>query len=269
MLSNSRRDFLKLMGAGVAAFGLAGGVATARNERKQPNFVIILADDLGYHDIGCFGAPKIKTPNIDALAREGVRFTSFYSNGAVCSPTRTALVTGRYQQRVAIENVLTAASRKGGLPEGSPTFASVLKGAGYATALCGKWHLGYDPQYNPVHYGFERFHGYLSGNVDYNSHYDQNGVADWWENGALKPESGYSTHLITRHAVEFIEAHKDEPFCLYVAHEAGHYPYQVPGDPPLRGTDGTAPFPPPVPISELPGQTGPLSRPAAYLSSLP
>ena len=206
--------------------------------RERPNFILILADDLGYADVGCFGSERFDTPNIDALATDGMRFTDFHSNGAVCSPTRAALLTGRYQQRTGITGVVTAAGhRHTGLDLEEVTFAEVLKRAGYATALFGKWHVGYKPEYNPVHQGFDEFIGYVSGNVDYHAHLDQTGKEDWWKQDELRPEKGYTTDLITAHGVDFIRRHKDEPFLLYLAHEAPHYPFQGRQDPPRYTRD--------------------------------
>jgi arylsulfatase A-like enzyme len=114
------------------------------------------------------------------------------------------------------------------------TFAKQLRQAGYATGIFGKWHLGYDPKFNPDKNGFDRFRGYVSGNVDYFSHVDQAGFADWWENSKLVPEEGYTTELITRHGIEFMEANRNRPFCLYLPFEAVHAPYQGPHDKPQR-----------------------------------
>jgi len=122
----------------------------------RPNIVLIVADDMGYGDCSCFGSETIRTPNIDAIARRGIRFTDFHSNGALCSPTRAALLTGRYQQRSGIEGVISAKNhRHVGLPFEERTFAEVLKGAGYRTALFGKWHLGYEKSFNPSRRGFD------------------------------------------------------------------------------------------------------------------
>jgi len=175
-------------------------------------------------------------PHIDGLAKRGMRFTDYHSNGPVCSPTRAALLTGRYQQRCGIEAVVTAKgpARETGMPPKEITFAEVLKRRGYVTGLFGKWHVGYRVVFNPVKQGFDEFIGYVSGNVDYHSHIDQAGIDDWWKGDVKTPETGYSTDLITKHAVDFIERHKDEPFCLYVPHEAPHYPYQGRNDPPER-----------------------------------
>jgi arylsulfatase A-like enzyme len=193
----------------------------------MPNIIVIMADDLGYGDIGCYGNESANTPHLDELAAGGVRFTDFHSNGAVCSPTRAALLTGRYQQRCGIEGVVTAKNhRHTGMALGEVTFAEVLKEAGYATAIFGKWHLGYPAAFNPTKQGFDTFRGYVSGNIDYHAHIDQEGHEDWWHGCEKVPEEGYSTDLITEHGVRFIEQNKEVPFCLYLPHEAPHYPYQ-------------------------------------------
>ena len=205
--------------------------------KRKPNLVIIMADDLGYGELSCYGNNNSKTPHLDALARAGVRFTDYHSNGAVCSPTRAALLTGRYQQRAGVGGVIYAGfdqNRNHGLHQSETTFAEPLGGAGYQNGCFGKWHLGYEKKFNPVHHGFNRFRGYVSGNIDYQSHFDRVGAYDWWEGLEHIREKGYSTHLITRHAVKFIEEHRDRPFCLYVPHEAPHTPFQGPGDPGFR-----------------------------------
>lgn len=192
-----------------------------------PNFIIILADDLGYGDISCYGNTKIKTPNLDQMAMEGVRFLDFHSNGAVCSPTRASLLTGKYQQRTGITGVITAKEhREAGLALSEVTLAEAFKKEGYVTGIFGKWHLGYNPKYSPVNQGFDEFVGYVSGNVDYLSHVDQEGNADWWRADKLKPENGYSTDLISRNAIDFIVRQQEKPFLLYIAHEAPHSPFQ-------------------------------------------
>ncbi|MEO0452720.1 MAG: sulfatase-like hydrolase/transferase [Verrucomicrobiota bacterium] len=204
------------------------------SEKNLPNFIIILADDLGYGDVGCFGHPTHKTPHIDAIANEGIKFTDFHSNGAVCSPTRAALMTGRYQQRTGITGVVTAARhRHTGLSPDELTIADVVKSAGYTTALYGKWHLGYDPKFHPIQQGFDEFIGFVAGNVDYHIKIDQTGREDWWKQDKLTPEEGYITDLISDHGVEFIKQNKDKPFFLYLAHGAPHYPYQGRSTPPL------------------------------------
>ena len=155
------------------------------------------------------------------------------------SPTRAGLLTGRYQQRAGVDGVIYAAlnrNRHHGLQRDEVTFTEILRQAGYMTGIAGKWHLGYESRYNPIHQGFDEFHGYVSGNVDFHTHIDGAGFFDWWHQDNRVREEGYSTHLITNHACAFIEraAELQKPFCLYVAHEAPHDPYQGPGDPPVR-----------------------------------
>ena len=212
-------------------------VVRAGAAETRPNIIVILADDLGYGDLSCYGNTAYETPHLDRLAAGGMRFTDFHSSGAVCSPTRAGLLTGRYQQRAGIPGVVFAdpkRNRHHGLHTHEVTFAERVRDAGYATAMFGKWHLGYRTKFNPIRHGFDRFRGYVSGNVDYISHIDQTGVYDWWDGEKLTQEPGYTTHLITKHAVQFIIDNHTRPFCLYVAHEAPHYPFQGPNDPPER-----------------------------------
>ncbi len=211
----------------------------AVDSEPRPNLVVVMADDMGYADASSYGNDRYQTPNIDRLAREGLRLLDYHSSGVVCSPTRAGLVTGRYQQRAGVPAVISAANhRYEGLHAKEVTFAECLKDAGYQTAVMGKWHLGYQVKFNPLKNGFDQFHGYVSGNVDYFSHIDQTGIYDWWAGEELVKEEGYSTYLITRHAVEFIREHQKQRFCLYVAHEAPHYPYQGPHDKPVRTVGG-------------------------------
>ena len=228
----NRRDFIKIVG--LSGLGLSIGgcdhVMQAMDGTRavRPNFIIIMADDLGYGDIGCYGNTQIRTPNLDALASGGMKFMDYHSNSAVCSPTRAALLTGRYQQRCGIEDVIWAFgdARNTGMPLKEITFAEVLASAGYRTDIFGKWHLGYREDFNPVRQGFDEFIGFVSGNVDYHSHIDMQGIADWWKDDKKKPEQGYLTDLITDHGVRFIESNRDDPFCLYLPHHAPHFPYQ-------------------------------------------
>lgn len=200
----------------------------APREFESPNIILIMADDLGYGDIGCYGNTKIKTPNLDKLADEGLKFTDYHSNGSVCSPTRAALMTGRYQQRSGLEGVIYARgdTRQTGLAIDEVTIADMMKKAGYATGIVGKWHLGYRIDYNPIYQGFDFFRGYVSGNVDYHSHVDGAGIPDWWHDLEKTEEKGYVTDLITDYALEFITQNKDQNFFLYIAHEVPHYPFQ-------------------------------------------
>ena len=239
----NRREFIKFAIGGAAAMMMPNyGCSVGESSKaitKRPNIILIMADDLGYGDVSCYGSKKIRTPNIDALAKGGMKFTDYHSNCPVCSPTRAALLTGRYQQRSGIEGVVTAAKhRHTGMALEEVTFAEVLKERGYVTGIFGKWHVGYNAEFNPARQGFDEFIGYVSGNVDYHSHIDQAGFEDWWKNCEKVPEEGYCTDLITRHGIDFIERHKDEPFCLYLPHEAPHYPYQGREDPPERLSGG-------------------------------
>ena len=206
--------------------------------RPRPNIVVIMADDLGYGDLSSYDG-WIETPALDALAAEGLRLTDFHSSGAVCSPTRAGLLTGRYQQRAGIPNVIYANpdwNRHHGLQPRETTIAERMQAEGYATGIVGKWHLGYRVETNPLRHGFDVFRGYVSGNVDYFSHVDGFGNHDWWDGETNREEPGYVTHLINEHAVAFIEeqAATDAPFFLYVAHEAPHFPYQGPDDAAFR-----------------------------------
>ena len=235
----NRREFIKRIAGGAIASALPNSgcsIAGTGGGSDRPNIVLIMADDLGYGDIGCYGSTKISTPNIDALAKGGIKFTDYHSNCPVCSPTRAALLTGRYQQRAGIEGVIYAKgpTRQTGLALEETTFAEILKEHGYTTGIFGKWHLGYNVQFNPARQGFDEFRGYVSGNVDYHSHIDGAGFDDWWKNLEKVPEEGYCTDLITKHGVDFIERHKEEPFCLYLPHESVHSPYQGRKDPPER-----------------------------------
>ena len=203
----------------------------------KPNIIIIMADDLGYGDIGCFGSDHIKTPVLDRMAAEGLTFTDFYSNGTVCSPTRAALMTGNYQQRAGIEGVIRIEDgqhHQGGLSPNETTISGLLNQHGYATGLFGKWHLGYRTKYNPVHHGFVEFYGFLSGNVDYISHRDGSNTHDWWHQTDTIHESGYLTDLITDQALLFMEKAREQPFFLLLSHAAPHFPFQGRGDPPDR-----------------------------------
>jgi len=202
----------------------------------RPNVIVIVADDLGYGDLSSFGGTAVQTPEIDRLVCNGLKFTDFHSNGATCTPTRAALLTGSYQQRAGIEGVILVRgeTREAGLDTSTITIAELMRQKGYATGLIGKWHLGYHPKFNPVNHGFDEFRGYLSGNVDYHSHYDAAAKYDWWHNRDSVRETGYTTDLITDHAVNFINKHREQPFFLMITHEAPHFPLQGRDDAPLR-----------------------------------
>ena len=208
-------------------FTTSGAQDSKPSQPQKPNIIFIMADDLGYADISCYGSKTIKTPTLDKLAATGVKCLDFHSNGAVCSPTRAALMTGKYQQRTGVTGVITAAShRDKGLALKEWTIGEAMKKQGYATAMYGKWHLGYDPKFNPTKQGFDLFKGFVAGNVDYHNHIDQEGHFDWWEQDKLKDDPGYITDLINNYAIEFIRKKKDQPFFLMINHGAPHYPIQ-------------------------------------------
>lgn len=200
---------------------------------SRPCFVIVYCDDLGYGDLGCYGSPHIRTPHLDALAASGVRFTDWYSNSPVCSPSRASLLTGRYPQRNSVTQILGGGRNATGLPPSERTIASVLKEHGYRTALFGKWHLGLTEECRPNAHGFDEFKGFLAGCVDYYSHIfywgGHNPIHDLWRNGEEIWENGrYLTEAITEDAVGFIEGASGDPFFLYVAYNAPHYPMHAP-----------------------------------------
>lgn len=225
------RRFIPLLAAicGIALTGVA-----AQSGARTPNVVLIIMDDVGYGDLGSYGAPDIKTPHIDSLATRGTRLTHFYANASSCTPTRAGLLTGRYQQRVMLERPLSHASTedgKLGLVADGRSLPRLLKNAGYATGLIGKWHLGYLPQMSPLAHGFDSFFGFKAGYTDYWEHVDNGGEPDLFDNDTPVAATGYMTDLITARAVQFIGDHAGGPFFLEVAYNAAHWPYQDPDRP--------------------------------------
>jgi len=202
--------------------------AYADEAEPRPNVIVILADDLGIGDTSVYGG-WVKTPQLERMAAEGKLFTDFHANSSVCSPTRAAFLTGRYQQRVGIVDVVARHLDTPGLSPGQLTIPRLLKQNGYTTGLFGKWHLGSAPEHNPVHHGFDQFRGYLPGYIDYHAHKSS------WYNGLKKEDQpGYVTHLITENSLKFIEENKSRPFFLFVSHEAVHLPFQTPDDTPEK-----------------------------------
>src|ERR1700674_3619283 len=192
----NRRTLLR--GAALGSIALAVGVDKAFGQQVSgpPNIVFIMADDLGYADVACYGRPDIATPNIDALAAKGVRFLQAYANSAVCSATRTALITGRYQYRLPIGLEEPLAGRDVGLPPDHPTLPSLLKKAGYGTTLVGKWHLGVLPKFGPLQSGYDHFYGFRGGAVDYYTHAAGNQKDDLWDDDVQVHQMGYLTDLL-------------------------------------------------------------------------
>jgi len=231
----------------------AGFPAAAASRRSRPNIVLVLADDLGWGDLGSYGCPDISTPRIDSLARTGVRFSRFYSNGPECSPTRSALLTGRYQQRVGgLECAIGVGDvgryddaiwlqKRGdlGLPVSETTLPQMLKAHGYDTACFGKWHLGYPEKFWPNRHGFDEFLGFLGGGVDYFTHKEpeKNGGAYFYRNGAKVDQPGYTTDIFADEAIRWLKQRSRRPFFLYLPFNAPHTPIQDPdGFDPRTGT---------------------------------
>lgn len=212
-----------------------GSLPGSARAEGPPNIVVILADDLGCCDLSLYNG-WVKTPRIEQMAEEGMLFTDFHTNSSVCSPTRAAFLTGRYQQRVGIVDVIVGSREPhSGILPSIPTLPRVFKDNGYATALFGKWHCGYQDQYNPVHHGFDEFVGFLNGATDYHNHGD-------WRVGLEKQNvPGYSTHIITDRSIDFIQRNQDNPFFLYVSHAAVHNPYQTAEDTPENRVKGEKP----------------------------
>ena len=215
------------------------GVFTSRSAlaADPPNILFIMADDLGYADVSCYGRRDYRTPNIDRLAAQGIKFQQAYANSAVCSATRTALITGRYQYRlpVGLEEPVPSAGNRVGLPPSHPTLPSLLKKAGYSTTLLGKWHLGRLPEYGPIQSGYDHFWGFRGGGVDYFTHkygVANTDTADLWEDDVKVEEAGYMTDLLGQHAERVIldYAKAKRPFLLSLHFNAPHWPWEGPGD---------------------------------------
>lgn len=196
------------------------------------NIVIIYADDLGYGDLGCFGAADLSTPHIDALAASGTKWTNWYSNSPVCSPSRASLLTGLYPADAGVEDILPGRRDTDGLPP-QRTLPNRLQSAGYRTGIFGKWHLGMTPRSSPTAHGFDEFFGFRAGCVDYYSHIMYWGkhrpLHDLWENQSeIWCNGEYLTDAITDRAVDFIERSAAQPFLCYVPYSAPHYPMHAP-----------------------------------------
>jgi arylsulfatase A-like enzyme len=220
---------------------------SALGQNTRPNIVFVLVDDMGYADLGCMGAKDIKTPNIDRLAKEGLKFTDFYANAPVCTPTRTAFITGRWQQRVGFEWAMGFTAEQFrridgklvpepdihalGLPASETTIAEMLKPAGYTSGAFGKWHLGYKDEFNPVRRGFDEYYGNLLGHADYYRYNYFDGTYELRDGEKPIKAEGYLTDLINQRATQFIRKHAKQPFFCYVPYNAVHSPYQPPNRP--------------------------------------
>jgi arylsulfatase A-like enzyme len=216
-------------------------LGTVKSPNKSPNIIFIVADDLGYADLGCYGGRNESygpvSPHIDALAASGLRFTQAYSNSPVCSPTRFALMTMRYQYRVrgGMEEPINSKSKGSttlGLHPEIPTLPSLLREAGYATALIGKWHLGYPPAFGPLRSGYDAFYGIMAGGVDYFTHCSGKGDHDLYIGEDEHHETGYLTDLLSQRAVSHVERMADgakagKPFFLSLHYTAPHWPWET------------------------------------------
>jgi len=225
MTKMNRREF---MGATVAAMALP----QARTLPTRPNVIFILADDMGYGDLSSYGRPDYKTPVLDGMAEEGVKFTDNYAAAAVCTPTRVGFLTGRYPQRlpIGLQEPLSDANDTLGIPLEHPTLSSLLKANNYDSILIGKYHLGNDPKFNPLKHGFSEFFGIVGAGESYFTHRNTSGVMDLFDGDHAVEMDGYLTDLFTDRAVQFIRRDRTRPFYMSLHYNAPHWPWEGPGD---------------------------------------
>ncbi|MBA7645057.1 N-acetylgalactosamine-6-O-sulfatase [subsurface metagenome] len=219
--SYTRRGFLKALGIATTALTMPGCRSSRKASAGKPNFVIIFTDDQGYADVGCFGAKGFETPNLDQMAAEGAKFTSFYSAAPVCTPARAALLTGCYPMRVSMPRVLFPRDNIGLNPD-EITIADILKTRGYATCCIGKWHLGHLPEFLPTRQGFDYYFG-----IPYSNDMNPVVLVEGEQTIERKPDQSQLTRRYTEKAVEFIKKNKDRPFFLYLPHTMPHVPLYV------------------------------------------
>ena len=223
----TRKDFARL--AGLLCILVFLPAVAAAQARSQPNIVLIFTDDLGYGDIGSFGAKRIRTPNIDRLGREGMRFTNFYVSQPVCTPSRASLLTGSYANRINLEGALNHTSTVG-IHDNEVLLPELCKQHGYATALFGKWHLGHLPRFNPLRHGFDEYFGLPYPNDCSNKYhpivrtFPPLPLMEGERIAAEEPDQSQFTRWFTERSVQFIERNKDRPFFLYLAHVMPHVP---------------------------------------------
>ncbi|ACB94207.1 sulfatase family protein [Beijerinckia indica] len=231
LFSFNRRNLL--IGTAAATVTSLPQIARPATGDRAPNIIFILADDLGYADVSIYGRPDLSTPNIDGIGLKGARLLQAYANSAVCSATRTALLTGRYQyrERVGLEEPI-AGNIHVGLPPQRPTLPSLLKKAGYTTTLIGKWHLGTLPDFGPLQSGYDHFYGFRGGAVDYYSHKGTDDQDDLWDQDTKVHQTGYLTELLGDRAIETINASAKtgQPFFISLHFNAPHWPWEAPGD---------------------------------------
>ncbi len=228
MIEHSNRCNIKILTLYIIFF------ISIRMQAQPPNIIYIMTDDMGYADLGCFGGKKISTPALDKLAAQGIKFMHSYSAAPVCTPTRVAFMTGRYPARtpVGLMEPLTPNKKDStiGLTKDYPSIATLLKDAGYSTALIGKWHLGFLAENKPYRNGIEYFFGFISGAADYISHKGDGRKHDLYENDKLVYPAGYITDLFTLKSIEYIKRPHKKPFFLSLNYTAPHWPWQGPGD---------------------------------------
>ena len=218
---------------------ISGSVSPQSSAASQPNILVILTDDQGYHDVSYYGTQDIKTPHMDQLAKEGMRFDNFYANCPVCSPTRAALLTGRYQDYVGVPGVIRTHPENswGYLDPQATTLPSLLKKAGYQTAIIGKWHLGLESPNLPNQRGFDTFKGWLGDMMDDYWKHRRHGINYMRDNAKIIDPTGHATDLFTHWAVEYVLDHAKakqsgtvRPFFMYLAYNAPHFPVQPPAN---------------------------------------
>ena len=238
MKTTRRQAIANAVAAPLALLATSKAAAAAAT---PPNILFILADDFGYADLSCYGRPDYKTPNIDRLAADGMKFTQAYANSAVCTASRVALITGRYQYRLPIGLEEPLGNRKVGLPPEHPTIASLLRKAGYGTTLLGKWHMGALPDFGPLKSGYDHFWGFRGGGLDYFTHKSggaQSNTDDLWDDDVKIHASGYLTDLLAEQAIKsmdgYVKARK--PFFISLHFNAPHWPWEGPGDEGLAQT---------------------------------
>jgi arylsulfatase A-like enzyme len=232
----SRRNLLRTAATGGAALAVAATAPPSDAQARRPNIVFILADDMGYADVSCYGRRDLQTPNIDRIAAQGTRFTQAYANSPVCTASRVAIITGRYQTRLPVgleEPIAPPITQQGiGLPPGHPTLPSLLRKAGYGTTLIGKWHLGGLPTFSPLKSGYDHFYGFRGGALDYYRHTTGADTPDLWDEDKQVSEEGYLTDLFGDRAVKVISDHAraGQSFFLSLHFNAPHWPWEAPGD---------------------------------------
>ena len=222
-------------GAALAAVAANAARSVAQTPARRPNIIFIVADDMGYADLSCYGRRDLVTANIDRIAAQGAKFTQAYANSPVCTASRVAIITGRYQTRLAVglEEPISARTERGiGLAPEHPTLPSLLRKAGYGTTLIGKWHLGGLPLFSPLKSGYDHFFGYRSGSLDYYRHTTGVDIPDLWEEDEQISQEGYSTDLFGDRAVKVIGEYvrASQPFLLSLHFNAPHWPWEAPGD---------------------------------------